>query len=163
MKNKLKANLLLGSCLLFASHAFAQEATLSSGNEISSSSGSLSESVGQVFYTEKTGPNNNSSEGVQQPFEIQTITSINEANLIELAASVYPNPTSDMLNLSIDQSSFNENLIIRLFDLKGQMLEEQRIQEQNTPIHMAEFSNSAYLLKVYQNNQEIKVFKIIKN
>ena len=57
------------ACLLFVSHSiFSQESINASGSEATGSGGTVSYSVGQVFYSSQTGTNGNTlSEGVQQP------------------------------------------------------------------------------------------------
>lgn len=48
----------------------AQETTLTAGGEATGSGGSVSYSIGQLFYMTKTGTTGSVSEGVQQPIEI---------------------------------------------------------------------------------------------
>lgn len=57
------------ACFLFVSHSiFSQESINASGSEATGSGGTVSYSVGQVFYSSQTGTNGNTlSEGVQQP------------------------------------------------------------------------------------------------
>ncbi len=57
----------------------AQEALPASGNNASGSGGSSSYSVGQLVFSYKTGTTGSVTEGVQQPYEIQVITGIDDA------------------------------------------------------------------------------------
>lgn len=161
-KLNLRLYLLLLGTLFFTSSIDAQENFLTSGNDIQGSNGSISESVGQVFYQIHSATANYTSEGVQQPFEIQLLTSIRESDGIELNAVAYPNPVREQLNLKVDQTS-NSNLTYRIFDMNGSLLKESRIEDQLSIIYMDAFSKSVYLLKIYEEDQEVKVFKIIKH
>ena len=60
---------ILATCLLFASHfIFSQESVSTLGGEATGSGGTVSYTLGQVFYTSLTGSNNTTlTEGVQQP------------------------------------------------------------------------------------------------
>ena len=79
----------------------AQESINATGGIASGSGGSMSYSVGQIVYTTNTGTNGSVAQGVQQPYEISAVIGIEEFNGINLYVSVYPNPTSDYLTLSI--------------------------------------------------------------
>ena len=65
----------------------AQEAVLASGGDTSGSGGSISYSVGQVVYTTNTGTSGYSvAEGVQQPYEISVVTSLDKSINIKLTS-----------------------------------------------------------------------------
>ena len=138
----------------------AQEAIVGSGGN-ASGDGSVSYSVGQVFYTTNTSTSDSVAQGVQQAFEISTTLGI-ENNLINLSFIAYPNPTNDFLTLKI--SNFNKNnMESALFDIQGRMLARQRIKQENTRILMQNLATGTYFLKVTNDNKLIKTFKIIKN
>ena len=86
---------------LSLSTAMAQESINATGGNASGSGGSASYSVGQIVYTTTTGTSGSVAAGVQQPFEISTVTGIEEANGINLTVTAYPNPTTDFLTLEI--------------------------------------------------------------
>jgi hypothetical protein len=133
---------------------------LSSGGNASGTNGNVSYSIGQVVYTTNTGTTGSVSQGVQQPFEIQTVLG-NENFNINLQMTVYPNPTVN--NLSLEVKNYNyENIHYQLFDLKGKLISNDKIVSETTTISMEQYPSSVYLLKVVDNNNEIKTFKIIK-
>lgn len=140
----------------------AQEVILSSGGEASGSGGSASYSVGQIADTAIIGTSYSIVEGVQQPYEISIYTAIGETEGINLMLAVYPNPTTDYLTLSIDEFDLS-NLSYQLFDINGQLVEENEINENYTDIDMSNCLPSVYFLKILQKNIPIKTFKIIKN
>ncbi|NOZ46900.1 MAG: T9SS type A sorting domain-containing protein [Chlorobi bacterium] len=141
----------------------AQEAILATGGNASGSGGLASYSVGQLVYSTNNGTNGNSiSEGVQQPFEISVVSGIEQAKGINIECDVYPNPTSDFLTIKVDDFN-NKNLLYQLFDIKGNLLESERISANENNISMENFVPETYILKVSDNNKEIKTFKIIKH
>ncbi|NQT76401.1 MAG: T9SS type A sorting domain-containing protein [Bacteroidetes bacterium] len=141
----------------------AQEAILASGGDASGSGGSICYSVGQLAYTTHTGTNGYSvAEGVQQPYEIQTPTGLEEAPGIQLECLAYPNPAKDHLTLKIDNYD-NENLSYQLYDLQGNLLQNKKLTGFETTILIGKLIPASYFLKITDNQKEIKIFKIIKN
>jgi hypothetical protein len=142
----------------------AQEAIPASGGNASGSGGSASYSIGQMVFTTNTGTNGSVAQGVQQPFEISVVTSIDEAKDITLQCTAYPNPATDLLTLKIDASiKLSIQLIsYQLFDVSGKLLESKKVEGSETRIAMSSLVPATYFLKVIQNNKEIKTFKIIK-
>jgi hypothetical protein len=49
-----------------------------------------------------------------------------------------------------------------LYDLQGRIVSKGIIQQENTAIAMQKLVTGVYVLKVNQNNQALKSFKIIK-
>lgn len=150
---------LIGACLAL-SQVNAQESVLSSGGNSSGSSGNVSYSVGQIFYKTVDGATAYLSQGVEQPFEIQTVLGQDNFN-VNLELSVYPNPTTDVIYLKIKESNF-ESIQYQLFDINGRLIENNKVFENSTIIQMGKYPEAIYLLKVLDNNKEVKTFKIIK-
>jgi hypothetical protein len=109
---KLKVkSLLVATLLTFAfslSTVSAQTSVNATGGDASGSGGSASYSVGQVAYQTHTGTSGSVAEGVQQPYEISVVTSIEEANDIKLSITAYPNPTTDYLELKVESEKLND-------------------------------------------------------
>ncbi len=140
----------------------AQTSIPASGGNASGSGGTVSYSVGQVVYTTNSNSNGSVAQGVQQPFEISVITGLEEALGISLELIVYPNPATDFIKLMIRNYEV-KNLSYQLYDLNGSILQDDRIESNETQILMQNLKPSAYILKVIQGKKEIKTFKIIKN
>jgi len=141
----------------------AQEAITASGGEASGSGGTVSYSIGQMTYTTFTGSNGTIEQGVQHAYLI-TEGDDNGTNVetsISLKHTVYPNPVRDHLTLQIDVSQINQ-LSLELYDLTGKMVLRKRINNGNTPINMKNLNPAIYFLRIYQDHQEIRTFKIIK-
>lgn len=140
----------------------AQEAVTSAGGNGTGSGGSASYSVGQVAYLGICNSNGSVNQGVEQAYEVQIPVGENENKNIFLELSVYPNPTMIKVNLKIENRSL-DNVSYQLFDPLGNLLLNQRIIGEVTSIPMESFPTSIYILKVSDNRNEVKTFKIIKN
>lgn len=162
MKNKRIKFIVFLLLLIATTRIRAQEVVPASGGNASGTGGSSSYTVGQVFYSTSFGTNGSVAEGVQQPFEISVITEIKDAQNINLECNVYPNPVTELLKLNINGYN-NQNLYYQLYDIKGKLIENKKITENEISISMNNLVHSTYFLKIIQNHEEIKVFKIIKN
>ena len=157
---KLSVVLLLG---LGLTGLQAQTSVNATGGNASGSGGSASYSVGQLAYTTNTGTNGSVSEGVQQPFEISVVTGIEEAKDIFLNVSAYPNPTTDYLELKVENLQLSE-LSYKLYDISGKVYQNKEIGNSITKIEMQNLPQGIYFIKVIDTkNKEFKTFKIIKN
>jgi hypothetical protein len=149
--------LLLG----FGLTAQAQQATTATGGDATGSGGSVAYSVGQIVYTTHTGTTGSIAQGVQQPYEISVVLGI-ENSLIDLDISAFPNPTTHNLTLSIG-NDISEILHFQLCDLSGKIIERRKISNRTETINMENLTTATYFLKVSNANNEVKLFKIIKN
>ena len=141
----------------------AQETTSAAGGNLTGAGGSVSYTVGQVTNLYLTGTNGSVAQGVQQPYEIFLITSIAEAKGINLDLQLYPNPVHDFLKLKI-QGLNTENLVWKIHDANGKLLNTDRISAVETSISMANYTSGVYLFSILNNNnQQYKTYRIIKN
>jgi hypothetical protein len=133
------------------------------GGDISSEEGSVSYSIGQVYYTSLQGNKNHVTEGIQQPLVI-SITPIDkidekEEEIFKLAA--YPNPVTDYF--IIEASTYNNrSLSYHLMDLQGRLLKLDRIGKSGAKVDISRLSAAIYLLRISDNGKHIKTIKIIK-
>lgn len=148
-------------CVTFFLSAKAQESTVSTGGNITGSGGSISYSIGQPFFTVKSGTNGKVSEGVQHPYEIFIITGVEHKEIL-LDLSVYPNPTSDFLTLDVADLQ-DKKLKCELVDASGKTLWTKTIISKQTEINMQSYPGSNYLLNVSDNKKIAKTFKILKH
>ncbi len=152
--------LTLVACIVFSTQLmYSQETIPTSGGDATGSGGSSSYTVGQLVYTTNIG-SGTVSQGVQQAFEFQTLSN-SELNTINLSAITYPNPTSDYVMLKISDHAL-DNLSYNLIDINGKAISNGRIINGDTQINMQQLEMGMYIIKVSQNNQELKTFKIIK-
>jgi len=141
---------------------YGQSAIPSTGGTATGSGGTVTYTVGQITYKTFEGTSGSVAQGVQQPWEISTVTAIEKTEGITLEMSVYPNPTGGILKLTIKE--FNDkNLRFRLYDMNGMLLQDQKIDAEETEISLQDYSSTMYFLRVINNKQEVKVFKVVKN
>jgi Secretion system C-terminal sorting domain len=157
-KLKLSAILLFG---LGLTEILAQEAIPATGGNASGSGGSVSYTIGQIVYMTNIGTNGSVTQGIQQPYEILVITGIPEAKDITIEILVYPNPVTDNLKLEIKNYEI-QNLRYKLYDNNGKLLQENKIEGNETNIIMNNLIPAIYFLKVTDNKKIVKTFKIIK-
>ena len=160
MKNKKTKYYVAFLCSIGMLMTNAQENTVSSGGNAIGAGGTVSYTVGQAFYITSSDPSGSVSQGVQQPIEIQVVLGIEEHE-INLYAKVYPNPTTNLVNLSIGNTD-SSGLSYQLFDYSGRVLTNGKIENENTSIPMSIYPQATYLLSVTKDNKIIKTFKILK-
>ena len=162
MKNPKPIATVVALMLLFSASTFAQQALKCGGGDAAGAGGSASFTVGQIFYTTEYGEGGSFAQGVQQPFEIWVVTSVDDFGDINLTTTVYPNPTVQTLNLRVEGVDF-EGVYYQLYDLSGRLLKSDKVSSSVTRLDMSQLAASTYLLIVFHKNREIKSFKILKN
>jgi hypothetical protein len=109
-----------------------------------------------ITVTAKPG----SARSATKPYDILTVTDASPANEIILSAET--NTVPDNLKLSIGGNP-DVQYSISLYDVSGKLLFEKETTGNTTAISMVSFPPSTYLLKVLQERNEIRTFRIIKN
>lgn len=162
MKKVIKFKIILLSLtwLSFQTTGTAQESLNASGGDITTSSGSLSYSIGQLFYNTYTNDEASVQQGVQQAFEIYTLSTEELAQPISMR--VYPNPTTNSLSLKIEDYQ-QEKMNYQIYDLNGRKVGQGKVTSKETDINMSDFASATYLIYVLdQDNKTNQTFKIIK-
>jgi hypothetical protein len=139
----------------------AQQAVPAAGNEATGTGGTISYTIGQIAYSSYSGTSGKVNQGVQQPYEILTTVGLEDQH-ITLEFAAFPNPTNGSMTISVSEYS-QEKLSYQLFDNSGRLLEEKTISQQETIVSMGQLAPAAYLLKITDEGQLVKEFKIIKN
>jgi hypothetical protein len=161
-KVQLCAFLFLGFGLWGLQAQQIHETMSATGGNASGSGGSVSYSLGQLFYSTQTTPVGSVSQGVQQPYEISVLSGIEEPKGINLVVSAYPNPTVNYITLKLDNIELS-SLSFQLYDMSGKLLESKKVDGNQTKIFMSKLLPATYFLKVIKMNKEVKTFKIVKN
>lgn len=142
----------------------AQSVIVSVGGDVQNSNGSVSYTVGQIAV--ETAVSNEGSvsvaEGVQQPYEIQTV-GVNNYPQIVLNAKVYPNPTENLAQLELNGFEIPDNgLKAYLYDGNGKLLQTLTITDDITSFQIGQYATGNYLLEVKSGNNSLKTFKIVR-
>ena len=88
-----------------------------------------------------------------------------ETNAAVLDVSVFPNPTSDLVNIRINHSSI-EQVVVSIIDLQGKEVYNGKYAGVSNVIGIstASFAASTYMLTLKNlNNQVLGTYKIIKH
>lgn len=139
----------------------AQESLNSYGGNISGSDGSISQSIGQIFYKPIEGSNGAIYQGIQYDIQLENLNT--NSNQFELSVMAFPNPSTTELNLKVSNTSSTE-LSYEIYDLLGHLVRSSSISKERTTINVENLPKALYLLNVLSFDKKIiKSFKIIKN
>ena len=140
----------------------AQSSLVGTGGEATGNGGSISFTVGQIAVQSNGDGTTTISEGVQQPYEI-SVSGVDNYPNITLNAVVYPNPTLDIVRLTIDNFDLQGGKVsARLFDGNGKLIKELRIADSQTEIDMETLPSGTYYLNLFSAKQMLKSFKVVK-
>ena len=168
------STLLLFSMLFVSYNGSSQSNTMmgsinASGYEATGNAGTVSYSIGQVFYSYLEDPfNNQVAQGIQHavqqnedlPEDTDTST---EVEAPEINVLIYPNPATDFVTLATKGISFqNQVNSYQLFNYQGQLIMQNTMHQDHTTININNLSTSIYILRVYVNNKLYNTFKILK-
>lgn len=137
----------------------AQSAVLATGTNALGGNGSVSYSVGQTVYQYK-GPNSQVLEGVQQAYEITTL-STNETVTVQEGILLYPNPTRDYLYIDFTSAPYKGSEY-QLFDAQGKMIKKDVISQSKSELDLSSLPSAVYIIRLNQNGENLKTFKVIK-
>lgn len=146
--------------LLLPLIGFSQETVVTAGGDVESSDGFISYSIGQVFYVTIEDESYSVAQGIQHAYDVEVLSSV-EVN-IEIDLVVYPNPTTDVLNLKIESPN-DQSISYQLVDLQGKLILNDVVTEETTQLNMTTLETSSYILNVIQKGQLIKSFRIVKH
>ena len=145
--------------VLTGANVFAQSDIVPIGGDMEGSGVTISYTIGQIAVQSYGEGSTRIFEGVQQPYEIQTI-GIDNYPGITLNAMVYPNPTTSNLELAISNEEFEGE--VKVFDTNGKLLFAKKIEGETTVIPMAELATGTYFVNVLNGTQVLKSFKVVK-
>ena len=155
----MKTTAILFASVLSFNTAQAQNNTVSAGGDASGSNGSVSYSVGQVFYTSAEGDNGSINQGVQQAYDIGVIIGIENRSI---EATLFPNPTVG--NVQLDIADFTQNAFeMNLFDAAGKLILSQKIASSTSLISLNEYASGVYTLSILKGKEQVKSFRIVRN
>jgi hypothetical protein len=149
--------LLLFMFLLLGSKA--QEVVSSAGETNVVNSVTLSWTLGELVT--ETGFRAEGESSLTQGFQQGrlSVTAIHETENNHTQFSVLPNPTSDFINLAVEDFS---GLEFQLFDLYSKLLIKEKLQDKDTKIDLTSYPAGSYLLLIIKNNQKSESYQIIK-
>lgn len=145
--------------LLFATSLLSQNNSVAGGGNALGASGTVSYSIGQVFYHMPAGNGFSTLEGLQQPIEIIALAT-NEAGQAIPDIVIYPNPAKSEFSISFSSEDYAESEYI-LSDINGKEISSCKIFSKQTRINVEALPPAIYLLKIKTSTAETG-YKIIK-
>ena len=134
----------------------AQSGVVVAGMDIQNKIGSVSYTIGNVFYSTKSkGVSIN--EGMQQSYIINEIF-----RKSTLRVSLFPNPTNDLVYFKVENLNY-KNLSFRLYDITGRLISSGRIVNHQSVLSLQNFPNNVFIVKVFRGELEEQSFKILKS
>jgi hypothetical protein len=134
----------------------AQEVIATQGDSYSNTSTQIDFTIGEIIINTETDGTNELTQGFHQ-------TNWNYVGLENHAtgyeASIFPNPTSDILNI---KTSTFENVTYTLYDTKGKFILQGKLTADQTPIRVGQLATGKYSLILGSKNQKLKTFKLVK-
>ena len=146
--------------LFFACSAFCQKSIVATGGSATSLAGTkISYSVGQVAMGTAQTTNFSVNEGVQQPIAVSEL-SIEEAMRLAVELNVYPNPSSNTLNIA-RTDDVTSKLDYQLITSDGVVVLSGVLEGQTTAVSLQSLPAAVYLLRVTDGKQQ-RAYRIIK-
>lgn len=134
----------------------AQSGVVVSGKNIENTSGSVSYTIGDVFYT-KNIRSISINEGMQQSYIINEM-----AIKTILRVSLYPNPTNNLVYFKVENLNY-KNLSFKLYDISGRIITSGKILNEQSVLSLQNFPNNIFIVKVFRGELEEQSFKILKS
>ena len=134
----------------------AQEVIATQGDSYSNTSTQIDFTIGEIIINTGTNGTNELTQGFHQ-------TNWNfvglENHAPDYEASIFPNPTSDILNI---KTSTFENVTYTLYNTKGKLILQGKLTADQTPIRVGQLATGKYSLILGSKNQKLKTFKLVK-
>jgi len=168
-KNKAKSLSLLALALLMGVLGYAQsiapQSINSGGIKMSQANGSLSFTVGELVVLSQTDIDGNTLGSGFTAGATLTTVSIQESDAAVLDVKVFPNPTSDLVNIHISHSALKQ-VVVSITDLQGKEVYNGKYAgiSNTIGINTASYAPGTYVLCLKNpKNEVLGTYKIIKN
>jgi len=121
----------------------------------------LTFTAGEPLYTTVENTNNILTQGFNQTVFVSTqTTNIKEVEGYTL--KVFPNPTQNIVNVEW-QTEKTRALTLQITDMQGKTLLRRKTTNTSEQLDISAFADGLYILKISDNRQVIKTFKVQKN
>lgn len=91
----------------------------------------------------------------------QPTTGLSKAKIQEEHITVYPNPATNNLYITIGTGVIPENCYLTIYNILGQQLHTVKLLNTSTPIQMEMFANGTYLYTIRNNNTIVKQGRVV--
>ncbi len=154
---------LIATFFFLGSYLSAQQTVTTSGGEIKSNQFSLSYTIGQIKVNTIEKVDSSILEldfiqGVQYAYIID-VFDCRDYNSIKI--SVFPNPTSSIVNISMEKLS--DELRVVVFDTAGREIYDHSFNENQFSLDFSSYSEGIYILGFYNFCGLFRSFKVAVN
>lgn len=157
---KLLLLFLLSFSISINAQTISPEVIATSGDYYTSSSVSLSWTLGEMIVETFSSSSIILTQGFQQPY--YSLVSIVENTNQELDIEFFPNPVIDFFTIRINSEPDTE-VIIEIIDIQGKLLFTTQTHEKLTKIDLSNYSGNIYILSIQNTeNEQYSIYKIIK-
>jgi len=162
----MRKTLLIAFCVFGFGTVYSQttrsDVISTSGDYYKNTSASLSWTLGECVTETLVTVNTKLTQGFQQTSYI--ITAFDDAAANNMKICIYPNPTTNFINIEFEDQLSNKEYTLKLFDLMGNLLLIQSINSDETQLEMSPYTNGVYFLTIIDNSSNtVQNFKIQKN
>jgi len=147
MKKVILTLLPFAAGVLVNAQSISPQVIASAGTHYTGSNAQLSWTIGEPVITTVSNGSNIITQGFHQT--LLNVTSVEEQSVAGINVTVFPNPTSDVLNINLTNNL--KDLQMDLYDMSGKLLQARKIgaAEGNVQISMTEYARANYLLRLY--------------
>ena len=145
--------------------SIAPQSVNSGGTKMTQANGSLSFTVGELVVLSQTDSDGNTLGGGFTAGATLTTVSIQETDAAVLDVKVYPNPTTELVNIQINHSTLDQ-VVVTMTDLQGKEVYSGKYAGISNiiGINTASYATGTYVLSLKNiNNQVLGTYKIIKH
>ena len=142
-----------------STYSLAQEVITPSAGYFETPSISLSWTIGEIAIETYVTDDIMLTQGFNQANII--ITDVTEELSTDYKLIIYPNPAKDIFTLKAETENM-QHLKAELYNLAGTKILSEQIMAGNTQFNIERLPASMYILRIYDNQHEIKSFKVIK-
>lgn len=136
----------------------AQQVLSSMGGIFQNSNGILCFTLGELAIDIYTKGETTITQGFHQGIYVEPVSELPGMNF---SIDVYPNPVNDYIIIKIEKE-YSQNVSFILYDINGKTLKNGIIPGGEAEISFSGVISGTYLLKIRQNDKELKMLKIIK-
>ena len=129
------------------------------GASLMSAEGGLYLSIGESMSTEITDGEIMISQGFLQ-VSLVAANAVSTEDLLNEPILAFPNPS--ISNITIDIPEFDGLYQYQLFDITGNLIEQENLTQTKQTIDLEKVPSGTYLMKVIKDNRQSKTLKIVK-
>lgn len=90
---------------------------------------------------------------------VDVTNTLNIGDIEPFTASVYPNPSNDLVNISLKEGQI---LKIELFNMTGRLIFEQDLNSKTYTLNIGDYPSGIYHMRVFNQNNDIVKIKVYK-